>query len=204
MSEARVEDLEVFRVFRAALLKFVEASNQALAGADSHIARTRGWLENEQRRYWEMQCRKRANAVAQAQDAVRQKKLFADGSGHKRDASEEEKHLKRCIAALEEANTKLENVRKYLPRLERANDLYRGGVARLIGSLSGDLPKAVALLDRLAAQLAAYTRIDAPLSPAPPADDGSIAQPEDAAPPPPPADVPQSPTQEPSDVPHRQ
>jgi hypothetical protein len=158
--QAKVEDLEVFRVFRAALVKFAQAAEQALAGADGHISKTRAWLEGEQRRYWEAQARKRAEAVTQARDAVRQKKLFADGSGRKRDASEEEKALKRAEAALAEAVHKIEAVRKALPKLDRENDLYRGGVARLNGALAGDVPKALALLDRLAGRLEAYLQVE--------------------------------------------
>lgn len=163
MSEqVKVEDLEVFRLFRAALLKFAQATGEALSHADSEISRTHTWLENEQATYWQGQIRKRTEAVAAARDALRQKKLFKDSTGRTPNAIQEEKTLAQCLAALEHAQAKFEAVRKWLPKLEKAAELYSGGVARLHGTVTGDIPKAVALLDRLAETLEAYVQIEAP------------------------------------------
>jgi hypothetical protein len=160
--EVKVEDFEVFRQFRAALLKFAQAADLALSGADSDIQSIRSWLEVEQTTFWVAQRRKRAEAVQQAKDAVRQKKLYKDASGRTPGAVEEEKILGKCMAALEEADRKLEAIKKWMPRLARAADLYKGGVARLHGTVGGDIPRAVALLDRLAESLEQYVQIEAP------------------------------------------
>ena len=160
--QVKVEDFEVFSLFRAAMLKFAQAVTQSLSNADSQIARTHSWLEGEQRSYWEGQIRKRQEAVLKAREAVRQKKLYKDSSGHTRTAIEEEKILAQCVAAVEEAQRKLEAIRKWLPRLEKAADLYRSGVSRLSRTVEGDVPRAVALLDRLAVSLEGYVQIEAP------------------------------------------
>jgi hypothetical protein len=176
--QVRVEDFEVFRLFRGALLKFAQAADQALASADSHIARTRFWLESEQASHWQGQLRARMEAVAAARDAVRQKKLYKDSTGRTPSAVEEEKTLARCVAAVEQAHAKIEAVRKWLPRLEKANDLYRGGVSRLGAAVSADVPKAVALLDRLVASLEEYVQIEAPsatMAEASPASGGAVS-----------------------------
>jgi len=170
--QVKVEDFEVFGLFRAAMLKFAQGVTQSLSNADSQIARTHSWLEGEQRSYWEGQIRKRQEAVLKARDAVRQKKLYKDFSGHTRTAIEEEKILAQCVAAVEEAQRKLEAIRKWLPRLEKAADLYRSGVSRLSRTVEGDVPRAVALLDRLAVSLEGYVQIEAPAG----------AMPESAAP----------------------
>ena len=163
MSEqVKVEDFEILALFRVALLKFGQAATQSLFNADSQIARTHSWLEGEQTSYWQSQLRKRAEAVTRARDAVRQKKLYKDSSGRIPTAVEEEKALAKCLAALEQAQGKIEAIRKALPKLEKAADLYRSGVARLSTVVSGDIPKAVALLDRLAATLEEYVQIEAP------------------------------------------
>jgi len=159
-SQVKVEDFEVFRVFRVALLKFAQAVDQSLSGAESQIGRTHSWLENEQASFWQGQLRKRTEAVTKARDAVRQKKLYKDASGHSPSAVEEEKTLARCIAAVAEAEHKIEAVRKWLPRMEKAADAYRGGVSRLNLAVSADIPKAIALLDRLAGTLEQYVQIE--------------------------------------------
>lgn len=160
--EVKVEDFEAFRQFRAALLKFAQATDLSLSGADSDIQSLRSWLEVEQTTFWVAQRRKRAELVQQAKDAVRQKKLYKDASGRTPGAVEEEKILAKCMAALEESERKLEAIKKWMPRFARAADLYKGGVARLHGTVGGDIPRAVALLDRLAESLEQYVQIEAP------------------------------------------
>jgi hypothetical protein len=160
--QVRVDDLEVFKRFRASVLKFAQAASNSLSNADSEISSTHAWLDGEQASYWQIQLRKRTEAVAKARDAVRQKKLYKDSSGRTPSAVEEEKILARCVAAVEEAQRKIENVRRWLPRLEKEAGLYRSGVAALARTLSGDVPNAVALLDRLSMSIEAYVEIEAP------------------------------------------
>ncbi len=161
-NQAKVEDSEVFTLFRVAMLKFAQAASTSLSSADSQISRTHSWLESEQLSYWQLQLRKRAEAVAKARDAVRQKKLYKDSSGKMRDAIEEEKALAQCIAAAEHAQQRMDSVRKWLPRLEKASDLYRSGASRLSRNLEGDIPNAIAMLERLAVSLEQYVQIEAP------------------------------------------
>jgi hypothetical protein len=183
-NQVNVEDLEAFRLFRAALLKFSQAANQSLANADAQIARVHQWLESEQTTFWQNQLRKRAEAVKLAKEAVRQKKLFKDSSGRTPSAVEEEKHLARCLAAVEHAEQKIETVRKWIPRLERAAEFYRGGISRLHATVDGDIPQAITLLDRLAATLEQYIQIEVPTpatpdTAAPPTPEESMARPAD-------------------------
>jgi hypothetical protein len=160
--QVQVEDFEVFRQFRVALLKFAQVADQSLSGAQSEIGSVHSWLENEQTTYWQGQFRKRAEAVTRAREAVRQKKLYKDASGRTPGAVEEEKILAKCMAALEQAQEKIEAVRRALPRLEKEGEMYRGGVARLSGTVSVEIPRAVALLDRLATTLEEYVQIEGP------------------------------------------
>lgn len=163
----KVEDLEVFRLFRVALLKFAQAAQQSLANADGQITRTHAWLENEQTTFWQGQLRKRTEAVARAREALRQKKLFKDSAGRTPNAAQEEKTLAQCLAAVEEAQHKIEAVRKWLPKLEKEAEMYRGGVSRLGGTVTVEVPQAIALLDRLAATLEQYVQIEAPATSVP-------------------------------------
>ena len=160
--QVNIDDLEVFRRFRLALLKFAQTATQALITADSQIARTLTWLENEQTSFWQGQLRKRTEAVARARDAVRQKKLFKDSTGRTPNASQEEKNLSQCLAAVTAAEQKILAVRKSIPKLEKEADVYRGSASRLSGTLMVDIPQAIALLDRLAGTMDEYVSIQAP------------------------------------------
>jgi hypothetical protein len=202
--QVNVDDLEVFRRFRLALLKFSQSATQALITADSQIAHTLTWLENEQTSYWQGQLRKRTEAVARAREAVRQKKLFKDSTGRTPNAAQEEKNLTQCLAAVAAAEQKILAVRKAVPKLEKEADVYRGTVSRLNGTLTVELPQAIALLDRLAGTMEEYVSLQAPAMGVPDASgatafDESMSRGEDVemldAPPPdaPPADAPAEP-----------
>jgi hypothetical protein len=161
MSEqVRVDDLEIFGRFRVAMIKFAQAADEALSSADSEISRTHSWLESEQRTFWEGQLRKRVEAVTKAREALRQKKLYKDSSGRTPSAIEEEKFLAKCVAAVTQAEERLQAVRRWLPKLERAAGMYRSGVAALSKTASDDVPKGIALLDRLAESLQQYLQVE--------------------------------------------
>jgi hypothetical protein len=168
MSEqVRVEDSEVFNVLRIALIKFRQAADSAISNAENQVSRTQFWLDGEQTTFWQNQYRARAEAVTKAKDAVRQKKLYKDAGGRTPSAVEEEKALHKCEAALEEAQQKLELIRKWKPRLEKENDLFRGGISRLRKILDDDVPRGVALLERLAMSVEQYAQLEAPAAPEP-------------------------------------
>jgi len=160
--QVRVEDIEAFRVLRAALHKFAMVAEQSLIGAQAHIDRTHSWLENEKRVHWHSQFKKRTEMVVQAREAVRQKKMYRDSSGRMPSAIEEQKHLQRCLAAVQEAEEKILAVKKSIPRLEKESELHRGGVAKLSRAVSVEIPNAIALLDRLAGSLEEYVQLEAP------------------------------------------
>lgn len=156
-SGARVHDIDTIRLFRAALVKFTESSSVALTDAEGEVLRKLNWLESEQDRFWQMQVRKWTEEVAKAKDAVRQKTIFKDSLGRTQSAVDEMKHLKKCQAALDTSEEKLKNTRRHARELQREHLLYRGGVQRFATILSADMPTAVAALDRIVAQLEAYT-----------------------------------------------
>jgi len=153
---ARVQDLEAIRMFRAALVKFIETSGAAVTDSEGEITKKMGWLESEQDRFWQLQIRKWQDEVTRAKDAVRMKKMYKDSTGKPQSAFDEEKHLKKCQATLAVAEEKLNNVRKYARELQREHLLYRGGVQRLQTMISSDLPNGINMLENVLQKLDAY------------------------------------------------
>src|SRR5205085_8619935 len=133
---ARVDDVDALRIFRTSLIKFAEHIMTALADAEGEMQRTLVWIETEANTYWSGQIRKRHEAVEKAKDAVRQKKLFKSPSGSEQSAVEEEKMLRIAQKRLEEAEEKLKNVKRYIPRLQKEISIYKGGVQRLLTTVS--------------------------------------------------------------------
>lgn len=162
MTQAHVEDFDALKLFRTSLLKFAETASAALDDAESEMQRTLFWLENEQYAHWQMQIRKRHDAVEKAKEAVRMKRLFKDSTGRQQSAVDEEKALAVARQRLEEAHLKLAAVRKYIRVLEREIQLYKGTAQRLATTLQVDVPQAAARLDRMLRTLQAYAAMESP------------------------------------------
>jgi hypothetical protein len=118
-----------------------------------------GWLEREQLSFWTLQIRKRQEALGRAQEALRMKKLFPDASGRTPTPIEEEKMVRRCKAALEEAEQKLANVKKYSRVLQREIMNYKGGVQRFSTLIGSEVPVAISRLDKMAGMLERYVAL---------------------------------------------
>src|SRR5215213_2187484 len=158
-TSARVDSIDALKTFRVSLIKFAEEANAALAGAESEMQRMIGWLEREQLSHWQMQIRKRQEALGRAQEALRMKKLFPDASGRTPTPIEEEKAVRRCKAAVEEAEQKLANVKKYTRVLQREVMNYKGGVQRLSTWVGSEIPVAIAGLARMVTTLEKYLAV---------------------------------------------
>lgn len=153
---ARVESIDALRLFRAALIKFIEGCHAALSDADSEMQQTLNWLEHEQYSFWQGQIRKRTDEVSRAKEAVRMKKLFKDSAGRMPSAVDEEKALRLAQLRLEEAQQKFANTRKYSRIFQKEIEVYKGSAQRFATTLQSELPKAAALLGQMMDALDAY------------------------------------------------
>jgi hypothetical protein len=161
MSEAKVESIEALANFKRALFKFAEAANAALTDAEADMGHVYRWLEHEQRVYWQNNVRKATELVSRCEDALRQKRIFKDSSGRTPSAVDEEKALAKAKRMKEHAEERLENVRRYTPRLQREIMLYKGQVTRFATFVAADIPAAAAKLDKMVAKLDAYVNLGA-------------------------------------------
>ena len=180
MSEAKVESIEAIANFKRALFKFAEAANAALTDAEADMGHVYRWLEHEQRVYWQNNVRKASELVTRCEDAVRQKRLYKDATGRVQSAVDEEKALAKAKRMKEHAEERLENVKRYTPRLQREIMLYKGQVTRFATFVAADIPAAAAKLDKMVDKLEAYTNLaaaDASIAPS------GVAQPPAEAPP---------------------
>lgn len=156
---ARVESVDALAAFRTMLVKFAEAANTALADAESEAQRVLVWLETEQDTYWQGQIRKRHDDVERCKDAVRQKRLYKSPTGSTQSVVEEEKALRVAVRRLEEAEQKLRNVRRWIPRLQKEISVFKGGVQRLTTTVLADIPVALSRLNKMIAALKQYAAL---------------------------------------------
>lgn len=161
---ANVDDLDIFRYMKTGLIKFRQTIETALINADSQASRTLSWLEGEQLSHWQTQIRKRHETVMRCREAVRAKKIFKDSTGRTPSAHHEEKLQHEAERALAEAEFKLANTRKCIPRLQKEIEVYRGGVQGLGSAMVTEIPKAIAMLERLSMSLQEYVTLRSDIS----------------------------------------
>lgn len=153
--QARVTSLEALESFRSNLVVYLSQVRPVLEEVSASVVRTRIWLENDQRVFWENHLRKRSKELQEAQQA-----LFSARLGTlKQQTSAEYLMVQRAKRQLEEVETKL-NV------LKRWHRDYDGRVQPLVKQmeklhtvLSNDMVKAVAYLAQAINTLAAYSEI---------------------------------------------
>lgn len=161
MSQASVRSIDALRDFRAALIEFAEDALGALGAADMEARRTVHWVSHEQRLYWQQELKRRKAMLSQAHSELARKKLSAT-PGHAPRFTEQLEQEKRAKARLEDAERRMELLRKWEPRLQQAVLGYKGRAGRLADLIGGDLPRSLALLDRIIEALDAYARVAPP------------------------------------------
>lgn len=153
-----VSSFEAVDYFRAALIRFTETANAAMASAEVEIIRTISWLETEQLPYWKSMLRTTAEEVEKAKRAYREKSLFKDSTGARHSGMDELKILRKAEAKRAEAEQRALATRRNLRQLQRDFTLYQAGVQQLRSMVNGRLPVAAEELRRVVEQLERYAR----------------------------------------------
>jgi len=156
---ADVRSIEALRAFKAALKDFDEAARQSLSEAQSDVMRAAGWLQNDRAIYWKQQLRYRQNRLADARSELMRAEI---ATATRTSGVVERKNVEKWKHAVEEAEHKLEAIKRWLRQLEREATLFKGKCQALARTVEGDFPKAYATLDRLYEALEKYLKLAAP------------------------------------------
>lgn len=163
-TEARVRSLDALESFRSSLIVFLTKARSSVAQVTEELRRTRAWLMNDQRVHWTEQCRKRARHLDQAKSEL----LTARRSNFVENVSTQELAVRRAKQALEEAEQKLANVKRWTRDLDRAAEPLERKLESLQHYLMQTLPEGVTQLGQLHRLLESYAETSAASS-APPA-----------------------------------
>jgi hypothetical protein len=158
--QAQITSVEAIEAFRADLILFISQARPALEEVSSEVQRTRLWLEDEQRRFWENELRVRGNKLEQAQSELMTARLsdFQDSTALQQMA------VRRAKQAVEVAEGKLKALKKWNRDLEtRAAPLLKE-VEQLQSYLTAEMPKAIAQLYQIVKTLDAYADKTAPVT----------------------------------------
>ena len=169
--KAQVTSVEAIEAFRAKLIVFLGQARPVLEEIGGELARTRLWLQNDQRAFWELERRRRERRLEDAKQELFNATISAIPTGT---AALLQMNVQRAQRAAHEAETKLKLMQRWDNELDnRAAPLLKQ-TGQLHGFLATDMARAVASLDQTLKALDAYRN-------AAPAHDGKNAAAEPAA-----------------------
>jgi len=152
-TQAQITSVEAIELFRAALILFMSQARPALEEISSEVMRSRVWLQNDQRRFWENELRQRSKKLEQA----KQELMTARFSEFQDSTALYQMAVRRAQRAALLAEEKLKLLKRWDRELENRSAPLLKEVEHLHGFLVGELPRAIAQLSQIVRTLDAYT-----------------------------------------------
>ena len=162
MPDARVTDVAVLDDFRIALADFTLSVRQALTDLQLEIRRAMDWISVDRAAHWQAEARRSSDLVARAKDELAHSKTFKRMDDYTPSCVEEKKAVDMAKRRLEHAEQKVEAVRHWSRAAQVAVDEFQGPVQQLLAMLDGDIPRAIALLERMSRALEDYAATGVP------------------------------------------
>jgi len=158
MSEsANVRAIHTIRDLQTALGRFSGEANESLMAADQEIRRTMEWLQ-ERLYHWQRQVERWRQEVQRARTALEQCQRSGDPR-HPPDCSAFEAALAHAERRLQEAEAELDNVRRWISRVQQAVGTYQVQARRLQNLATAHTEKGQASLGQVLADLERYQAI---------------------------------------------
>jgi chromosome segregation ATPase len=161
-TNAKITSIDALETFRASLIVFLNKSRSALDQACDEIRRTRSWIQYDRRSHWENETRRRARALAQAEQDL----LSARMTKALDNLSAQQQAVHKAKRALEEAEQKMRMVKLWMRDFDGTVEPMAKGLNSLRGYLDHDLPQGVAYLAEVEKIMESYTEAPKP-APAP-------------------------------------
>jgi len=154
--KAQITSVEAIESFRAQLIVFLGQSRPVLEEAGNEMSRTRLWLQNEQRMFWENELRRRERRLEEAKQELFNAKVSSLPTGT---AALLQMTVQRAQRALHEAEAKLKLLKRWDNELDNRAAPLMKQIGQLHGFLATDMTRAVAYLDQILRTLDAYRNV---------------------------------------------
>ncbi len=159
---ARVTSIHALKDFKRALGSFGIVVNTALGAAQADLQRTTWWIQQDQLTRWKNEKRTRTTRLEQAKSELFRAQVASPDM--RVPATMQRKAVDKAQRLLDEAETKIANVKRWSRLLEREVVLYKGHCQKLGRAVEGDLPRALIKLDKMVVALEKYVSIRGPAS----------------------------------------
>lgn len=160
---ANVHSIAALRDLKAGVIVFQQEVQGGLQVAQMELHKIIAWIEEDRPAYWQAQTRRAFDRVAATRTALASAQMRTVG-GHRPSCIEEKKAHQKAKLRLEHCHEQLQRMKRWAVKLQREVDEFRARMAAVQRIVEGDLPKAIAVLDRSLAALEAYAEVPAPTS----------------------------------------
>lgn len=140
--QAKVTSLDALELFRSSLIIFINRAQSSVDEVLDEVRRTRLWLLNDQRFFWEREIRKRQKLL----DAAKAELMSARLSGLREVTGPQENAVRKAKEAVAEAEEKLRNVKRWTRDFEHSLEPLTRKIESLRFFLDHDMPKGLAYL----------------------------------------------------------
>ena len=155
---AQVTSVEAIESFRASLILFLSKVRPVLEEVSDEVLRLQSWLQNDQRRRWESELRKRGLKLEEAKQ-----ELFNAALSRLQEATAlQHMAVQRAQRAVRDAEEKLDTLKKWDRALEDRTAPLVKQVEEFHGFLITDMGRAVTKLVEIVKALEAYTKVAKP------------------------------------------
>jgi hypothetical protein len=162
-THANVRSLDAVQNFRPALARFEEEAGSSLAALRMEVHRTIEWFEHDCPAYWQQIICKSFYQVAECRTQLARKQMMKV-AGRTPDCTDEKLALQRAKRRLEMAQEKLEIVRQWAIKVRRASDEFMSRLSELDRTVTSEMPRMIAHLDRIVTALEGYVGMAGPLA----------------------------------------
>jgi hypothetical protein len=156
--QAKVTSVEAIAAFRNQLIVYLSKARPALEEVSAEVTRTRIWIENDQRRFWQNEVKVRRKKLERVQAEL----FGASMSKFQQPSAAQQMAVRKAREAVEEAEQKMAMLKKWDRDLENHTDPFMRQINQLQHSLVSDMPRAIAFLDQAIRTLEAYAGIALP------------------------------------------
>lgn len=160
-SSADVRSIAAIEDLRSALARFAAAASDALAELEIEVRRGLDWVEHEALADWKRERERRTRKVERAAAELASARIAAYDERAPA-VTDHRLALAKAKKGLEEAEAKIEAVRRWTRKTREEVDDFRGPVQQFADALAVDAPAALAELERMLAALQTY--VETPLS----------------------------------------
>ena len=150
---AQVTSVEALEAFRARLILYLSKARPTLEEVDDEVQRTRSWLQNDRRNHWQNELRRRNRHLEEA----RQELFSARLSKLQEPTAAQQMAVTRAQRAVQEAEEKLQSLRKWGRDFENLTAPLVKQVDQLLFFVTADMQRAVTHLSQVITTLEAYT-----------------------------------------------